>query len=587
MRHSIILIIPTFCFLLAALPPARSADGNAGGDEYRAVLCARAERPADPATAGGSHRRASSPGVLLFSMNGPDNAVCVRSVPDVNGDSLDEIVVGFDESGVDNIFCLDGASVGSATVVWKVQTSDGVSGGSPYGDQCLEPISDSENSGHGNILAGTAWGGRTAYNLDTLAGGTVWKYDTYLSPATGWVYSLCELNDVNGDNVPDCAFGTGSSSDSVYMIDGASPGGQAPVLWQYKAGDAVYSVRDLGDVNGDNKHDVLAAAGDSADKMVCLDGGSTNPSGTVLWTYTPGVSVYACGVMPDISGDGISEAVAVLWTSDGSAIRCVNGATGVEIWASNGVSEYGMMVDVIGDVTGDGTDDLVVSSWENAAIVLSGIDGSLVWKTTVGTVNGGDIWTARAIDDLNGDGRQDVIAGSFDYHVYAMDGDSGEVFWAYSTNNRIYSVYPVGDLNGDGTPEVAAGTQDTNNNTLVYVLEGDAQIPYPGLTLTGTGAIGSVLAIEVTGPAGWTVRIALGRSTASITVPPFVGTLGIQPPLTFLPGGPVPPVGAYVLNQSIPNNPGLIGKTFYIQGLVSRTAPLLGGFSDVESIVIN
>ena len=106
--------------------------------------------------------------------------------------------------------------------------------------------------------------------------------------------------------------------------------------------------------------------------------------------------------------------------------------------------------------------------------MLSGANGSLVWKRTVGTTNGGDVWTARAIDDVNGDGRQDVIAGSFDYYVYALDGDSGEVFWAYFTGNRVFSVYPTGDLNGDGWPDVVAGTQDTNNNVVLHVLEGDA-----------------------------------------------------------------------------------------------------------------
>jgi len=36
---------------------------------------------------------------------------------------------------------------------------------------------------------------------------------------------------------------------------------QATVLWKYAAGDAVYSVRNLGDVNGDGKDDVLIRYG--------------------------------------------------------------------------------------------------------------------------------------------------------------------------------------------------------------------------------------------------------------------------------------------------------------------------------------
>ncbi len=56
---------------------------------------------------------------------------------------------------------------------------DGVSGGSPWGDQSLMPVSDTDGNGRQNILPGTAWGGRTGYDLDSLDGTIRWKFDTY------------------------------------------------------------------------------------------------------------------------------------------------------------------------------------------------------------------------------------------------------------------------------------------------------------------------------------------------------------------------------------------------------------------------
>ncbi len=447
----------------------------AGTDGYvgsgaAVILKARAEAPVEQRRQGNTE----ATGTLLFSMVGPDNAACVRALGDVNGDGRDEIIVGIDESQTTNVYCLDGASSGTATVVWSFETADGVSGGAPWGDQSVVPISDTDGNGYPNFLLGTAWGGRTAYNVDGQAGSLVWKYDTYLATDSGWVYSLCELNDIVGDDgVPEGAFGAGSDSDSLYMIDGASSSsGQATVVWRYAAADSVSSVRNIGDVNGDGDHDVLAAIGDLGQKLVCLSGGTSLPGGELVWQYSTGVSAYACGVLPDITGDGVNEALAVLWTTGGGAIRCINGATGAHIWTSTAVNEYAMMVDIIADLTGDGHDEVVVSSFENAVIVLDGADGSLVWKSLVGTLNGGDVWTARAIADLNGDAIPDVVAGSFDYNVYAMDGKTGSTIWTWDTDNRVFSVSALGDLNGDGYPEVVAGTQDTNNSVVVQVLDG-------------------------------------------------------------------------------------------------------------------
>jgi outer membrane protein assembly factor BamB len=460
--------------------PSQAGDGEAS---MIAQLQARAEAPPSPPV-----ERPDLAGLTvpdrLFYMTFYDHVRCVRSIADVTGDGRDEVIVGIDESQADNIFCLDGASSGAATVVWSQHPISGASNGSPYGDDSIVPISDPDDNGFQNILVGTAWGGRSAHNLDGLAGAILWTFDTYTTPDSGWVYSLAELNDITGDGVPEAVFGAGSYYDRVTMLDGASSGA-ATVIWSYYAGDAVYTVRNIGDVNGDGDNDVLAAVGEDIDRLVCLDGGTTNPSGHVLWTYAPGTSVYAAGVLPDITGDGINEAIAVLWTTGGSAVRCVNGATGAFIWASTQVSDYGMMVDILDDVTGDGHDEIVVSSWENAVIVLNGLTGAQAWKTTVGTLNGGDVWTARAIDDLNGDGFQDVIAGSFDTYAYAMDGTDGTVLWSYPTNYRVYSVYPVGDLNADGTPEVVVGNQNLSGALLevVHVLDGSDVPAAPDFTL--------------------------------------------------------------------------------------------------------
>jgi hypothetical protein len=260
----------------------------------------------------------------LFYMRATDHIRCVRAIADVNGDQRDEVIVGVDESQADNIFCLDGASSGVATVVWAQHPISGLSNGSPYHDSIV-PISDPDGNGYQNLLVGTVWGGRSAHNLDGLAGNILWTFDTYLDPPYegGWVYSLAELNDITGDGVPEVAFGAGSEDDKVYMVDGASSlPGQATVIWKRQMTDAVMAVRDLGDVNGDGDHDVLVGVGDYGEVVVCMSGGSVDPTGTILWQYPTGTNnnVWSVGVMPDITGDGINEALAAQWCALSQAV---------------------------------------------------------------------------------------------------------------------------------------------------------------------------------------------------------------------------------------------------------------------------
>jgi outer membrane protein assembly factor BamB len=461
-------------FLLSLAVPA------AGSDAAR-QLAERADRPPDPPSESPAPIVAAVPGVALFTSTGPDNAAAVRSVPDVTADGKDEVLLGIDVSGQPNLFLLDGASLGTADVVWSYQTAHGASGGTFYGDQCLVVASDADGNGAADILAGTSRGGRTAYAIDSEAGAIHWFYDTYdFPPASGWVYSLAELSDVTEDGVPEVAFGAGSDSNSVYAVDGAS-GDPPTLLWRYQASDAISSVRAPGDLDGDGALDLVAAVGDADGHVVlALDGDPPTAAGATLWSYPTGSpTVYVVGALPDVTRDGVAEALAGLWTIDGSAVRCLNGATGALVWASTEITDYVMLVEPIADVDDDGEADVVVSSWENAAQVLSGADGTRVWKRTVGTENGGDVWTARPIGDLNGDGVADVVAGSFDGHVYALSGKNGWPFWAYDTGNRVFSVHALGDLDGDAIPEVGAATQDTTSSTVLYVLLGDAGVDLP------------------------------------------------------------------------------------------------------------
>ena len=73
--------------------------------------------------------------------------------------------------------------------------------------------------------------------------------------------------------------------------------------------------------------DVVAGLTDNGEAVVCLDGKTPSATPAVLWTYPAGDGVWDMEILPDITGDGIDEVLAAVWSLGGSAVRCINGAT--------------------------------------------------------------------------------------------------------------------------------------------------------------------------------------------------------------------------------------------------------------------
>lgn len=411
----------------------------------------------------------------IWTADAQDNAVCIRSIPDVTGDGIRDAVLGhgINQDG-HNFFCYSGASSGTGSVVWSVETTGGLSGGYFWGDECISIASDADGNGYPNILAGLAGGGRFAAAYDGFDGTMLWQFNTYDEPDSGWIYSITELGDVTGDDIPEVIFGCGSDNDHAYCIDGSSTGTSPTVVWSLSLPDASYSVAAISDVNNDSLPDALISSGDTYGQHVyCVEGDSSG-SANVLWTYDALDSVQAITVISDTNTNGAEDFIAGTW---GSGVRCGDGITGNELWSNLLGGATIMMVNALPDVTGDGVDEVLVGSWDNAIYCLNGADGITLWTTPTGTLNGGDVWTIRATPDVDGDTFADVLAGSFDTNLYCVSGTDGSILYQYMTGNRVFSVSPGWDLNGDTVIDSLAGTQDTSNSTVVYAISGADDLP--------------------------------------------------------------------------------------------------------------
>jgi len=395
-------------------------------------------------------------GDLIWWFQGIENVECVSRFVDVEGDSLPEVLIETYDAGApqqDHLYCIKGNSPGYGTVIWSTRPAGGPSSSGGYGDQCVAYSEDLNQDGYADALLGTAWGGRTAYAIEGDSGGVIWSYDTYDNPPSGWIYSICSIQDLNQDSIPEVLFGAGSDADAAFCMNGES----GSLIWKFQADDAVFAVAEIEDVNADGKNDALIGAGDTYDdRIICVSGASTGTA-TVLWQHHFGASVHDVAAIEDVNGDSLQDALAGVW--DGK-VYCRSGANGAFIWTYNvGSYQYLMRVVPVDDIDDDGIQDVLVGSWKNAIICVSGADGTEICNYTVGTLNGGDVWSVDALEDVNGDGYPEAVGGSFDYKVYCVDLRACDTLWTYNTGNRVLSVRGLSDVDGDSAPDVLAGTQ--------------------------------------------------------------------------------------------------------------------------------
>ncbi len=402
---------------------------------------------------------------LLWTFPGIDDVECVSPFWDVNGDGINDVLAeSFDAgaTGAAHLFCLSGAS---GDTIWAVWPSGGVSNSGGWGDQCVSFTGDLNGDGYGDALLGTAWGGRTVFALSGRDGAVIWSYDTYNdSIASGWVYCVSGMPDIDADSIPEVLAATGTYCQTVFCFSGVD----GRILWRFYAQDAVGSVCPVRDVNGDGVDDVIAGAwGNSRDQRVyCISGASRGNQPQVLWSFLAAGDVYCVRAIPDVNRSGKDDVIASTW---GNYIYCLEGGSGQVIWSYN-IGTYGMRVELLDDINGDSAPEVIVGSWNPMVVLLDGRQGRELWRMNIGN----NVWTVYPIGDVNGDGTPDVVAGCGAGSVFCLNGSDGAVIWSYSTGGWVNSVRSVADVDGDEVDDVIAGNQFSGAPGYVYCIAGDS-----------------------------------------------------------------------------------------------------------------
>jgi hypothetical protein len=403
---------------------------------------------------------------------GSDYGYAVSAAGDVNGDGLDDILIGAPlyESGVYRegvVYGFYGSEGGlNQTANWMVGSGQT---GARFG-AALASAGDVDGDGYDDVFVGApryndgqpTEGAAFLYlgSADGLQVTPVWSVQGEISEFE-LGYAVDGAGDLNGDDYLDLVIGVhhftdGQSSEGqVRVYYGSSSGFESGSYWSYVSNQSGATlgaaVAGLGDVNGDGYDDLAVGApyyndtATDAGAVFVFYGSETGLSAAYDWYVAGGtenekfgMSVAAAG---DLNQDGFADLLVGVpgygddLTDQGAVFVYLGSASGLAeqpavIWKGGQTgSDFGYSVASAGDLNHDGLLDCLVGApfytndqqTEGGIFVFYGrkqeLPSAYDWRNYGNKAEASLGFSVAAAGDVDGDGYGDILAGAPTYRV--------------------------------------------------------------------------------------------------------------------------------------------------------------------------